>query len=167
MMKNFFLGALLLFGSFYSPVTFASMDSMDTGDVVGKEARDFTLKTLMHDKQSLKELIKGKKSIIFFWATWCPYCRQEIATLSKNMPDVQKKGIELVFINVGEAPNKVRSFLEKNKIKADVFLDEDSSVAREYGVVGLPTFFYVNKNGFIKATEHALLDGYEDVLSRE
>jgi peroxiredoxin len=166
MMKHLFFGALLLFGSLYSPMAYASTDAMDEA-VVGSEAPDFVLRTLMRDKQSLKELIKGKKSIVFFWATWCPYCRKEIAAISKNMPDIQKKGIQFVFVNVGEAPNKVRSFLEKNKIEADVFLDENSTVAEKYRVVGLPTFVYVNKNGVINQVENGLLDDYEQVLLKE
>lgn len=130
----------------------------------GGEAPDFVLRTLMREKQSMKELIKGKKAIIFFWATWCPYCRKEMTVISKNMPYIQKKGIQFVFVNVGEAPNKVSSFLEKNKIEADVFLDENSTVAEKYRVIGLPTFVYVNKNGVINQIENALVDDYENVL---
>ncbi len=166
MMKRLFFGAILLFGSFYSPMARASTDAMDEA-VVGREAPDFVLRTLMRDKQSLKELIKGKKSIVFFWATWCPYCRKEMAVISKNMPDIQKRGIQFVFVNVGEDPNKVRSFLDKNKIEADVFLDENSEVAAKYRVIGLPTFVYVNKNGVINQIENALVNDYEQVLLKE
>lgn len=43
MMKHLFIGAILFFGSFYSPMTYASTDAMDEA-VVGGGGAGFCLK---------------------------------------------------------------------------------------------------------------------------
>lgn len=164
-MKRFLL-VLLIGVSILSQTAFAQIGGMEFG-LLGKEAPGFEARTLTKDKATLDEYREGKKAIVFFWATWCPYCRKEIVTLSKKMEDLRKKDIKLIMVNVGEQPKKVRAFLEKNKVEADVFLDQDSSIAEAYGVFGLPTFFYVNEKGIINASENILLDDYEAVLSQK
>jgi thioredoxin-related protein len=40
-------------------------------------------------------------------------------------------------------------------------LDEESSLAESYGVVGVPTFVFVDAKGIVSAVEHVLPEGYE------
>lgn len=164
---------LMICVCFYSQNAFAEMGILDSvfwgmdSMLLGKEAPNFISRTLTRDQQSLNEYRDGKKAIVFFWATWCPYCLKEMTTLSRKTEDLGKKDIKLILVNIGESPQKVGAFLEKNKIEAEVFLDQDTAIAAAYRIVGVPTFFYVNKKGIVNAVENALLDDYEEVLSKE
>ena len=80
---------------------------------------------------------------------------------------MQKKNIKLILVNVGETPKLVRSFIDKNNINLDVFLDQDSSLSEKYGIVGIPTFFFVNESGVIKAVENSLSDNYDEILFKK
>jgi len=49
-------------------------------------------------------------------------------------------------------------------IPFNVFLDQDSAVAEEYQIIGVPTFFFVNPEGTVMAVEHFLPDDYGEIL---
>ena len=55
---------------------------------------------------------KGKPVVLFFWTTWCPYCRQELKKLNQQYPLMVKEGIVILGVNVNETENKVRRFFE-------------------------------------------------------
>jgi len=45
----------------------------------------------------------SKRVVFVFYATWCLPCREGIAKLSNNSAELEKNGILIVLINVGEA----------------------------------------------------------------
>ena len=50
---------------------------------MGTVASDFTLPTLNSGSVNMTELRGGRPAMIFFWATWCPPCREEAAYLAQ------------------------------------------------------------------------------------
>lgn len=134
--------------------------------IIGEQAPDFTLKTLSGMDKNMTKFRDGNNAIIFFWTTWCPYCLRELQELVNNFEDIKKRNIKLLLVNAGESAKQVRSFLDRNKINFEVFLDLDSSLSRKYGIVGIPTFFFVGEDGAIKAIENSLPDNYEKILNR-
>ena len=77
------------------------------------------------------------------------------------------KNIKLILVDIGETPEEVRQYTQKNKISFDVFLDVQSSLAESYGIIGVPTFVFVSADGKIKAVEHSLPKDYEKILSKK
>ena len=132
---------------------------------VGKPVKDFTLKTVGGKMLSLSQFRKGQKAIIFFWATWCPHCRRELGGLNKNKETIARKGIQIVLVDVGEEAEDVRHYLQSNNIAMDVFLDKDSSVSESYGIVGVPTFYFVDQEGVVRDVQHTLPENYEEIVS--
>ena len=114
--------------------------------LVGKAAPDFTLPTLAGKKTHFAEYRDGKKAIIFFWATWCPHCREALEEINHNRADFEKKDIRLVLVDIGETQREVRAHVAKHKMELNVFLDEASEVSGRYGIIGVPTFFFVNSS---------------------
>jgi hypothetical protein len=55
--------------------------------------------------------------------------------------------------------------MTKNNIEFDVFMDKEQSIAEEYGIIGVPTFFFVNKDGVIKAVEHEIPSDFKEILN--
>jgi peroxiredoxin len=131
---------------------------------VGKPAKDFTLKTVGGAPVSLTDFRQGGKAVIFFWATWCPHCRRELTELNRNKAALEQKGIKIVLVDVGEEEEAVRRYAQSNNIGMTIFLDESNSVSEEYGLVGVPTFYLVDKEGIVRDVQHAMPEDYEAML---
>lgn len=117
-----------------------------------KPAPLFSLSDLEGKAVSLSEY-KGKKAVVLlFWTTWCPYCREELKTLNKEYPSLAKDSIELLTINVGEPKHKVDNFVKSHSLSFKVLLDKDSLVSEDYSLMGVPTYFVINKSGQIVST---------------
>ena len=67
----------------YPPQAKAQFFMMEN-KLVGKAVPDFTLKTTNGSEQNLAKFREGKKTIVFFWATWCPHCRESLAEMVKE-----------------------------------------------------------------------------------
>ena len=156
---------LILFFVAASNVAWTMGESrMVTDGLVGKPAPDFTLDTLQEKKVDMTQYRAGHDAIIFFWATWCPHCREQIKELNAHAADIAQKGIKILLVDIGEEEGLVRAHAERHQIKMDVFLDRDSSVSETYRIIGVPTFYFVDKKGIIKDVDHALPEHYEELF---
>lgn len=112
-------------------------------------ALDFKLQDLNRNFVTLSDY-KGKKPVaIIFWTTWCPYCRAELNNLNQRYPQLAKEGWEVLAIDVQESSFLVEAFLKKRPLAFKALLDPDAQVAHSYGLLGVPTFILVNKEGFV------------------
>lgn len=132
---------------------------------IGKPVPEFKLKMVSGAQTSLSDFREGKKTIVFFWATWCPHCRAALKELNKDREQIAQKGIKLAIVDVGESAREVKAYTDKNKIGLEVFLDENEEVSGEYGIIGVPTFFFVGEDGVIRDVQHHMPDNYEAILS--
>ena len=123
---------------------------------VGQNAPDFTLKTVFGGEKNFNQYREGKKSIIFFWATWCPHCRQALKELNLQYEKIVAQDIKIVLVDLGEDEATVKKYMDANKIPLDVFLDSDSQLADQFALIGVPTFIFVNEQGVIKDVQHSL-----------
>jgi peroxiredoxin len=115
-----------------------------------KDAPLFTLKSSNGTSYSLKDF-KGKPVLVLFWATWCPSCCEELPVLDKHFAERQEELVTLLLAIDGEKVKKVRGFIEKNKIKLPVLLDEKEKIARSYGVNFIPAAFLIDREGRVMA----------------
>jgi peroxiredoxin len=111
-------------------------------------APNFTLKDLSGKNRSLKDY-RGKIVLLNFTTTWCPYCKKDIPNLKKLYTSMKGKDFELISIYVAESPKKVASFVEKYTLPYTILVDSEASVARTYGIRGVPTKIVVAKSGII------------------
>lgn len=102
---------------------------------------------------------KGKVVIIDYWATWCGPCRQSFPSLQK-LYERYKTNNNVVFavVNVWERSDDrsktVRDFLKTNaSLTFPMYLDLKDEVVRQYGVTGIPTKFYLGKDGRVQFKE--------------
>ncbi len=113
----------------------------------GKEAPDFTLKTLDGRSVSLKDY-RGKVVLVNFWATWCPPCREEMPLFEEVYEKYREKGFEVLAVSTDSSKEAVTDFVKKYKLKFTVLFD-DANVANIYGIQGLPTSFLIDREGKI------------------
>jgi|WetSurMetagenome_2_1015567.scaffolds.fasta_scaffold107569_2 thiol-disulfide isomerase/thioredoxin len=114
-----------------------------------QKAPNFALKSYDGKTVELAKL-KGKAVIVNFWATWCGPCRAEIPDFIKVYDTYKSKGLEIVGIALDEDGwSIVKPFLEKNKLNYPVVLGTADIVQKYGGIEGIPTTFFVDKNGNI------------------
>ena len=116
-------------------------------------ATNFTLLDLENKEFSLSDF-KGKPVILFFWTTWCPYCRGELKQLNTMHTQFLQNSVELVAINVGEPADKIQRFARSYLFSYRVLLDTDAEVAGAFGILGVPTYTLINKEGHVVFNNH-------------
>ena len=90
----------------------------------------------------------GRIRIVTFWATWCSPCLKELPVLNA----IQKRGgadrIEVIAINLKEPKKQFRKALRAYEDFEITFIhDRRGSVARNYGVNGIPHMVMVDVDG--------------------
>ena len=125
----------------------------------GEAAPDFSLETLDGEAVSLSEL-KGEKVILNFWATWCPPCREEMPEMQKFY-DAHQDDIKIIAVNFNEKDKKVVEFLDEFGYTFPAPLDRDGATGTDYGVITLPTTYFINTDGVIQEPRHVGPMDYE------
>ncbi len=95
---------------------------------------------------------KGKKIVLNFFGTWCPYCKQELPYLQKindTRDDVQV--LLIVTPNSGSEGSieDINAFMDDNSYTMQVLFDTDLSVTYSYGVSGYPTTCIFQTDGSV------------------
>jgi peroxiredoxin len=119
------------------------------GVKMGEGAPDFTLPDPVGRSYTLSGY-KGKVVLLRFWADWCPNCKEEMPKIDEVYKNMKGKGFEVLGVNVKQSEEAVSAFVSEYKISFPTPMDKDATVARIYGVVGLPTTFIIDRDGVVK-----------------
>ncbi len=92
----------------------------------------------------------GKPLVIRFWADWCKYCEGEMKDIEGVYRRLKPRGLEVIAVNAGQDRKTVVEFMAKLGVSYPALLDENSVIARRYGVVGLPTTYFVDAKGIVR-----------------
>ena len=113
-----------------------------------REAPPFSLKTLEGNQITLANL-KGKPTLLTFWASYCGSCKEEMPIIEKF--SVGKRDHLNIFTMVidGENEKRVQRFVKGSKITLPVILDLKERIARMYGVRMVPTTLLIDREGII------------------
>jgi peroxiredoxin len=112
------------------------------------QAPDFVLTDLDGNQHRLSDY-RGQVVIINFWATWCPPCRAEMPSMQRAWVQLEKEGILMFGIDVGEDEETIFQFTANYPVEFPLLMDSDSSVINHWPVRGLPTTFVVDPKGRI------------------
>lgn len=125
----------------------ADSQTAETGVTVGKAAPQFSRQDLAGKQVTVGA--PGKITVVNFWATWCPPCREEMPQLEKF---AQALPPDVVFyaVNIQETAEKANAFLQQNNYKMPVLLDSDGAVASIYKINAIPTTVIIDKTGKIR-----------------
>lgn len=88
----------------------------------------------------------GKLVIVHFFATWCEPCRDELKSLERLAEALATRPFQILAVDVGEPGDRVRRFLERNKIglRFPVLIDFDKQAMRAWDVEMLPTSYVLD-----------------------
>ena len=122
---------------------------------IGMQAPDFTAPNPQGKQITLSE-IKGKVTIVDFWASWCKPCRIENPNLVKLYEKYHSKGLEIISVSL-ERANQKDIWIEA--IKKDQLNWYNVSnlkfwtdpIAQAYSVNSIPATFILDENGTVVA----------------
>jgi len=119
----------------------------------------FALPSAVDGKIIDSQAFQGKALLINFFATWCPPCRKEIPSLIDLHKKYGPQGFSVVGMSTDQGGGKlVAKFMKKMDINYPVLM-ADRETPRAFGnILGIPTSFLVDKNGFVRKR----YDGYVD-----
>lgn len=113
---------------------------------VDEQAPNFTLSTLTDTPLSLVDF-EGKRVMLNFWATWCAPCREEMPHMQQAYEQSDAAIIAINMTNQDYGKERVQSFVEEFSLTFPVVLDEDGEVAKQYGVITVPTTIFLDEAG--------------------
>ena len=118
----------------------------------GERAPGFSLPKLNGGgKTSLAEQ-QGKVVLVYFWATWCGYCRKELpVAIEKIVRERKGQPFTVLAVSIEEPRDLVASYVKGAGVTSSVLLDGDGAVAREYRVRATPTAIVIGRDGRLVA----------------
>ena len=95
--------------------------------------------------------LKGKVTLVNFWATSCTTCVAEMPRIIATYDKYKTKGFDTVAVAMSyDPPAYVVNYAETRKLPFKVAIDNTGSVAKAWNEVKLtPTTYIVNKQGQI------------------
>jgi peroxiredoxin len=139
----------------------SSKASLSTGTQAGQLAPAFTLPDETGKSVSLSDF-RGQPVAMIFWASWCPYCKEELPLLQSLYDQYGAQGLVVVGVDLpgskGETQEKALAFVEQNKITFPVLFDEGAQVFREYNGRGIPNLIFIDSEGVIEINYPGAMD---------
>ncbi len=147
--------------------TFYRIGSDTRGLAIGQRAPDFVgtgadgqairLTDLDGHPLSMADLT-GHPVWINFWATWCPPCQRETPDLRDAYEAHRKDGLVLVAISIQEEPGAVRDYVTRYGLTYTIGMDVTGAIMHTYGVFGIPTHYFIDRDGIIRDRVFGPLD---------
>lgn len=117
---------------------------------VGALAPDFSWVTPEGPTTRLSAL-RGRPVVVNFWATWCVPCRTEMPLLEAVAKETDAAFLE---VDLEEDAPAIRAFFDQLQLtRLSPLLDTDGVIFRRWGVVSLPTTFFIDRGGIVRQVE--------------
>src|SRR3990172_7615072 len=116
---------------------------------VDQPAPDFRVRGLDGQYYQLSDF-RGRPVWINFWATWCPPCRAEMPDIQEVYEENVDRGLVIIALSIGERAGTVRDYVERTGLTFAIGLDQDTAAAARYRIVGIPTHFFVDRDGVLR-----------------
>lgn len=128
----------------------------------GDVAPDFTAVMLDGSNVTLSAL-QGKPTLLIFWATWCPPCREELAHLQEGVIDVYGDAITVLPLSRGEKREVVEEYIAQMGYTFPVGLDEEQTIYKQYASNYIPRCFVIGRDGVVVYSGV----GYDEAVAAE
>ncbi len=113
-------------------------------------APDLALSQLDDTPVTLRDL-KGQLVLINIWATWCPPCRAEMPAIQQAYAAYRDRGFMVLAVNQREDATAITPFLEQHGLTFPILLDRDGQASATYQASALPSSFFIDRRGVIRA----------------
>jgi len=98
--------------------------------------------------------LKGKYTLIDFWASWCGPCLLQVPDLKEAYDDYHEKGFEIIGVSVDKKGKRWKNTIQKYEMNWPHLSDLkgwESKAARDYNVTFIPFNLLLDEEGRIIA----------------
>ena len=135
--------------------------------VINKELKKYDSLTFLDAKNEQLNLndYKGNLILLNFWATWCSPCKKEMPSLDLLQSNSKLDNLKIFPINVGQdnIDKSLKFFKDLNITNLNLYFDSPITLAKKFGLRGIPTSILFNKEGL----EFARVVGSIDFMDKE
>ncbi len=125
--------------------------------LLGRKSPKFQAETLSGEKVSADDF--GDQVVVLdFWATWCAPCVAAIPVIKKVTDEFSDKGVVFYAVNVGEEPDQITAFLDKQGWDLDVLVDPETKVSDAFVADAIPQTVVIGKSGVIESVHMGFVD---------
>jgi peroxiredoxin len=156
-------------GKWYTLI-FLGLVSIILGSVIAcakPEADDyapgFTLQSLDNGIVNLNDF-RGRPVMLTFWRINCSACQFQAPFIQALYDKWSIDSLVVLTINVGDRQGDVEYYMAGREITYPVLLDSEKQVAQSYGLIGVPTTFFIDGEGILKAYQ---IGAFTDETSME
>ena len=133
-----------------------------TDDVILLADHDATVYTELGEPLKLSTIADGKPLVINFWATWCPYCVDELPDFQDIVEEYDGR-VNFAFVDVAdgqrERAESAQAWLADNGFDdLPDYYDIDLDASTTFGVYSYPTTVVVSADGEILAISAGRID---------
>ncbi len=104
---------------------------------------------------------KGKTVLLMFWATWCPYCKQQMPALSilKKL-HANLDNFEIIPVSIDDTgEDDIKNYMQSTNISnLGVYNDPNSDLLHAFGFEAIPVLVLISKDGVILNSYSGLQD---------
>ena len=120
--------------------------------LIDKPASDVAIRYLDTAEEFSLDDYAGDIVVVNFWASWCLNCRVEHDALNQAAVGYEDLGVTFVGVAYKDDEGASKDFLaELGRVEPYVYgVDQGSRVAVEFGVLGLPETFFIDRDGIIR-----------------
>ncbi len=94
--------------------------------------------------------LRGKTTLVIFWATWCKPCTEDLPQLKELYRLHRSQSFEIVGVNIDTDISRIAPYLKQHQITWSQIHEPgglESKPARDYGIISLPTMFLIDTKG--------------------
>ena len=129
---------------------------------VGDAAPPFALRDIDNKPVSLADFA-GKKVVINMWMMGCHGCEEELPYLQEFYQKWKGQGAALIGINETNSIAIVRSYASSKKLEFTLLVDTGKRLDPSYGITGVPTTFFLDGKGIIKAIKDGSFESVAEI----
>lgn len=115
-----------------------------------RPAPDFTLQDIQGVNVRLSSY-QGRPVVINLWATWCPFCLEELADMVTAQKEFSEKVI-FIAVNRAEPLEKITKYLQEAHLEGSLLFLQDlsDSVYQSLGGFSMPETIFVDRDGMMR-----------------
>lgn len=119
--------------------------------LIGRQVPAVTLPYLEFDEDFSFADLDGQVAVVNFWASWCIACRTEHEALVGAAAAYRDLGVTFVGVLVQDTPDHGLDFLDElGRGEPYLYVDDpESRASLEFGLLGVPETFFVDRDGTI------------------
>lgn len=118
-------------------------------------APDFNFTTLEKENISNASL-RGKVTLLDFWGTWCPPCRESVPILRNLNKKYSGKPFQLVGVSSDEDEDVWRTYIEAQHMNWSEYIDLSGDVQLAFKIESFPTYIVLDKDGVVRYRQSGL-----------